>query len=310
MAHSHGHNHDQEDSQGEHHHHHGHHHHGSTNIKVAFFLNLGFSIIEIAGGMITNSIAIISDALHDLGDSFSLALAWYFQKLSAKHSNPKFSYGYKRFSLLGALINSIMLLIGSGFVIYTAIGRLMEPQEAHAKGMLLLSVLGIIFNGAAILKLKKGNSLNERAVALHLLEDVLGWIAVLIASIAMMVADIPILDPLLSLLIACYILFNIYRNLKDTFQIILQGTPDNINEQDIRQQLLSVNGISSIHDLHLWTMDGEYNIMTVHVVAKPEADFSELKKTIKEILEKAGIHHPTIEMENENEDCGFEQECC
>ena len=127
----------------EHQHRHGHehhHHHRSSDIKVAFFLNLGFSMIEIVGGMLTNSIAIISDALHDLGDSFSLALAWYFQKLSAKHGNPKFTYGYKRFSLLGALINSIVLLIGSGFVIYAAIGRLMEPQEAHAKGMLLLAV--------------------------------------------------------------------------------------------------------------------------------------------------------------------------
>ena len=298
----------------EHNHSHGHnhhdHHHGSSNIKVAFFLNLGFSIIEIVGGIFTNSIAIISDALHDLGDSFSLALAWYFQKLSVKHGNPKFTYGYKRFSLLGALINSIVLLVGSGFVIYAAIGRLMEPQEAHAKGMFLLAILGIVFNGAAMLKLKKGNSLNERAVALHLLEDVLGWVAVLIASVVMMFVDVPILDPLLSLLIACYILFNIYRNLKDTFRIILQGTPDNINESEIRAEMLSVEGVSSVHDLHLWTMDGQYNIMTVYVVVKHETDIPHLKKTLKRILEEFGINHPTIEMENENEDCEFEKDCC
>ena len=287
-----------------------HHHHGSSNIKIAFFLNLGFSIIEIVGGIFTNSIAIISDALHDLGDSFSLALAWYFQKLSAKHGNPKFTYGYRRFSLLGALINSIVLLIGSGFVIYAAIGRLREPQEAHAEGMLLLAVLGIVFNGGAMLKLNKGNSLNERAVALHLLEDVLGWIAVLIASIVMMFADIPVLDPLLSLLIACYILFNIYRNLKDTLRIILQGTPDNIDESEIKATMLSVAGVSSVHDLHLWTMDGQYNIMTVHVVVKPETDTPRLKKTLKNRLKEVGIHHPTIEMEKENEDCEFENDCC
>ena len=304
MAHSHEHQHSHEDG------HHAHHHNGSSNIKVAFFLNLGFSVIEIIGGIFTNSIAIISDALHDLGDSFSLALAWYFQKLSAKNGNPKFSYGYKRFSLLGALINSIVLLVGSGFVIYSAVGRLMEPQEAHARGMFLLAVLGILFNGAAILKLKKGDSLNERAVALHLLEDVLGWVAVLIASIVMMFVDVPILDPLLSLLIACYILFNIYRNLKDTFRIILQGTPDNIDESTVKARMLSVNGVSSVHDLHLWTMDGQYNIMTVHVVVELGADTPRLKKTLKNILKEAGIHHPTIEMERENEDCEFEQECC
>ena len=300
MAHSHKHNHSCDHN----------HHHGSSNIKIAFFLNFGFSIIEIVGGVLTNSIAIISDALHDLGDSFSLALAWYFQKLSKKHGNPKFTYGYKRFSLLGALINSIVLLVGSGFVIYSAVGRLLEPQEAHAKGMLLLAVLGIIFNGVAFLRLKKGDSLNERTVALHLLEDVLGWIAVLIASIVMMFADVPILDPLLSLLIACYILFNIYRNLKNTFRIILQGTPDNIDELIIKERILSVDGVLSIHDLHLWSMDGQYNIVTVHVVFRSEMDTFQLKNTLKEILKDAGIHHPTIEMEEENENCEFENKCC
>ena len=300
MAHSHKHNHSCDHN----------HHHGSSNIKIAFFLNFGFSIIEIVGGVLTNSIAIISDALHDLGDSFSLALAWYFQKLSKKHGNPKFTYGYKRFSLLGALINSIVLLVGSGFVIYSAVGRLLEAQEAHAKGMLLLAVLGIIFNGVAFLRLKKGDSLNERTVALHLLEDVLGWIAVLIASIVMMFADVPILDPLLSLLIACYILFNIYRNLKNTFRIILQGTPDNIDELIIKERILSVDGVLSIHDLHLWSMDGQYNIVTVHVVFRSEMDTFQLKNTLKEILKDAGIHHPTIEMEEENENCEFENKCC
>ncbi|HQG08876.1 MAG TPA: cation diffusion facilitator family transporter [Dysgonamonadaceae bacterium] len=300
-----------------HHHHeeghshsHGHHQHGSSNIKVAFFLNFGFSIIEIAGGLFTNSIAIISDALHDLGDSFSLALAWYFQKLSTKQSNPKFTYGYKRFSLLGALINSIVLLVGSGFVIYAAIGRLIEPQEANAKGMLLLAVLGIVFNGLAILKLKKGHSLNERAVALHLLEDVLGWIAVLVAGVVMLFADVPILDPLLSLLIACYILFNIYRNLKDTLKVILQGTPENIDRKSVEELILSVGSVRSVHDLHLWTMDGEYNIMTAHVVVGQDADIPCLKQQLKEKLKTAGIHHPTIEVEKEDEDCEFEKRCC
>lgn len=290
------------------HHSHSQNHHTSDNIKVAFFLNFGFSIIEIIGGLYTNSIAIISDALHDLGDSFSLALAWYFQKLSTKQSNPKFTYGYKRFSLLGALINSLVLLVGSGFVIYAAVGRLINPQESNARGMLVLAVLGIIFNGLAMLKLKKGHSLNERAV--HLLEDVLGWVAVLIASIVMLFANIPILDPLLSLLIACYILFNIYRNLKDTLKVILQGTPEGIDKSAIEELILTVDGVQSVHDLHLWTMDGEYNIMTAHIVVIQSADIPSLKKQLKDKLKAAGIHHPTIEIEKENEDCEFEENCC
>ncbi len=285
-------------------------HHAGNNIKVAFFLNFGFSIIEIIGGIFTNSIAIISDALHDLGDSFSLALAWYFHKLSTKQSNPNFTYGYKRFSLLGALINSLVLLVGSGFVIYAAIGRLIEPQESDAQGMLLLAVLGIIFNGLAMLKLKKGHSLNERAVALHLLEDVLGWVAVLIASVVMLFVYIPVLDPLLSLLTACYILFNIYRNLKDTLKVILQGTPENIDKSMIEELILFVNGVQSVHDLHLWTMDGEYNIMTAHVVVTQNTDIPCLKKQLKEKLKTAEIHHSTIEAEKENEACEFDVNCC
>ncbi len=281
-----------------------------SNIRMAFFLNLGFSIIEIIGGFFTNSIAIISDALHDLGDSFSLAMAWYFQRLSKKKRDWRFSYGYKRFSVLGALINSLVLLTGSIFIIYASIQRLIAPQETNARGMLILAVIGILFNGLAMLRLKKGKSLNERAVALHLLEDVLGWIAVLIASIVMMFFDLPILDPLLSLAISCYILFNIYRNIKDVMKVMLQGVPNNINEAEIRELIASTPGVQSVHDLHIWTMDGEYNILTTHIILSPEAEVYPLKQEIKEKLKSAGIHHPTIEIEQNNEPCGFEQECC
>lgn len=286
------------------------HNHAGSNIKVAFFLNFGFCIVEVIGGMFTNSIAIISDALHDLGDSFSLALAWYCQKLSKKQSNPKFTYGYRRFSLLGALVNSLVLLAGSAFVVYAAVCRILNPQPPDAKGMLLLALLGIVVNGLAILKLKKGSSLNERAVMLHLLEDVLGWVAVLIAGTVMMFVSVPLLDPLLSLIIACYIVFNIYRNLQDTLKVILQGTPKNLDMSGIETLLLSVDNVQSIHDLHIWTMDGEYNIMTVHAVTHPNSDIPALKQALKSVLKEVGVHHPTIEIETAEDYCEFEEHCC
>jgi cobalt-zinc-cadmium efflux system protein len=208
--------------------HHDHHHH-TGNIRAAFFLNLFFTIIEIVGGIFTNSVAILSDALHDLGDSISLGLSWYFQKLSQKKRDHRFTFGYKRFSIFGAIINSIVLVIGSLFIIIESFPRLLNPQQPNAEGMILLSILGILVNGAAFLKLKKGTSLNEKVVSLHLLEDVLGWVAVLIASIVMMYFDVPILDPLLSLLIAAYILFNVFKNLKSALKIILQAIPSNID---------------------------------------------------------------------------------
>lgn len=288
------------------------HAHESANIKVAFFLNLSFSIIEIVGGLFTNSVAILSDALHDLGDSFSLALAWYFQKISKKKPNAKYSYGYRRFSLLGALINSIVLLLGSFFVISESIKRIIAPEAAHARGMLFLAIFGILINGLAVLRLRKGSSLNERAVGLHLLEDVLGWIAVLIGSLVMMVWDIPILDPLLSLAIACFILFNIYRNLRDTLRVILQGTPENVNAAYVEKAIRNTKGVESFHDLHLWTMDGEYNILSVHVVVRPSLDKDAivvLKHNLKQQLKDLNVQHATVEIDQEGEDCGFCESC-
>ncbi len=290
-------------------HSHSHTNNAGENIKVAFFLNFFFCIIELVGGILTNSVAIMSDALHDFGDSLSLGLAWYFQKLSGKKGDNRFSYGYKRFSLLGALINSVVLLVGSFFVINMCIHRLIEPQEPNAKGMLILAVFGIIVNGAAVLRLQKGSSLNERTVSLHLLEDVLGWAAVLIAGIVMMFVDFPILDPILSLCITAYILSNIYKNLRDTMRVILQGTPDNVNREEVEDVIRSTPGVIDFHDLHLWTMDGEYAIMTVHIIVANNIDTHKLKCDLRKKLLEKHIQHPTLEFESENESCEFCEEC-
>lgn len=198
----------------------------------------------------------MSDALHDLGDTLSLGLSWYFQKLSNKGATKKYSYGYKRFSLLGALINSIILVVGSIFIIREAIPGLINPEQADAKRMMWLAILGVIVNGAAVLKLKQGTSMNERVVSLHLLEDVLGWVAVLIASIVMQFWDVPILDPMLPLLIALFILFNVYKNIKETLRIILQVIPKEISIDTIREKLKNMPEIQEVHDCHVWSLDG------------------------------------------------------
>ena len=292
-----------------HSHSHNHSHNRSvSNIRLAFFLNLGFSLIELVGGLLTNSVAILSDALHDFGDSFSLALAWYFQKISRKKRDVKYSYGYRRFSLLGAIINSVVLLIGSFFVISESVQRIINPQVANAKGMLLLAIFGVLVNGWAMWRMRRSTSLNERAVGLHLLEDVLGWVAVLIGSIIMIFVDVPILDPLLSLAISCYILSNIYRNLRDTLRVVLQGTPSNVDMEAVEACLQTTEGIKSVHDLHLWSMDGEYNIMSAHLVLDKYLNskaLRELKNQIKEKLKTQQIHHVTIETELDNEDCDY-----
>lgn len=293
-----------------HDHHHSHIHDatgsGSKNIALAFFLNLFFCVIELVGGLLTNSVAILSDALHDLGDSVSLGMAWYFQKVSNRKPDEKYTYGYKRFSILSALLNSLILLSGSAIVLYESINRLFEPVQSDAKGMLLLAVLGVMVNGFAALRLRKGGSLNERVVSLHLLEDVLGWVAVLIASIVMIFTDWSILDPILSIGISCFMLYNVYQNLRKAFRVILQGKPDEVDETDLRESLLSLSPVLDLHDLHIWTMDSEYLVLTVHLVLPDSVTENErqaLRAAAHKVLKSKGIEHATIEMESTSENC-------
>ncbi len=279
------------------------------NVKVAFFLNLSFTIIEVIGGLYTNSLAILSDALHDLGDSLSLGLSWYFQKLSKKGRTKKFSYGYKRFSLLGAIINSIVLVAGSIFILTKAIPELFNPGETNVQGMLYLAILGIVVNGAAVLKLRKGESLNEKVVSLHLLEDVLGWVAVLIGSIIMMYTDAPFIDPLLSVLISLFVLYNVYKNLRKSMLVILQGIPEDVSLEDIKEKLKDISEITDVHDNHVWSMDGDYNILTIHLRLDKDYKLSEqtkLKENVRSQLKDESINHITIEFEGQDEKCELE----
>lgn len=295
---------------GHHHHHHGHdhHHHSTGNIKVAFAINLLFTVIEIIGGLLTNSIAILSDALHDLGDSLSLGLSWYFQHKSNQGRDATYTFGYKRFSLLGAVINSIILVVGSVFILVSAIPRFWEPEVAKPGGMMILAVVGIIFNGAAVLRLQKGTSINERVVSLHLLEDVLGWVAVLIGGALIYFFDWQFIDPLLSVGITGYILFNVYRNLSDSFRVFLQGKPHGLDLEKLKTELEQHPLVTEIHDLHIWTMDGEYTVATLHVVTQSQnvAEREKLRETIRKQLHGENIQHVTIEIHLPDNDCEFE----
>lgn len=286
----------------------------SGNLKMAFVLNSLFAVVELAGGLFTNSVAILSDALHDFGDSISLGVAFYLQKRSGKKSDEFYSYGYKRFSLLGSVFISIVLAVSSVLIIIESVKRVIEPQQSNASGMLLLAILGIIVNGAAVIRLKKGSSLNEKAVLIHMMEDVLGWIAVLIASVVMMFVNFPVIDPLLSIGITIWVLFNVYNNLSKTLKIMLQEIPKDVKTDEFIREIRMMNDIESIHDLHLWSLDGENHILTLHVVLKINASLekqTEYKSDIRSIGEKYGIGHITIEFEGIEEacNCGYKGKC-
>jgi cobalt-zinc-cadmium efflux system protein len=290
-------------------------HSSGKNIAFAFVLNLSFAFIELAGGLLTNSIAILSDALHDFGDSLSLGVAYYLQRVSDRRGDSRFSYGYKRFSLLGSVFISIVLVISSVFIIREGVARIIEPQEADAHGMLLLSILGILVNGAAVYRMKNAKNHNERAVLIHMMEDVLGWIAVFIASIVIIFIDIPVLDPALSILITLWVLFNVYRNLKETISIMLQEVPKDVDIEIIKESILKMEEVDSLHDLHLWSMDGQHHILTVHIVYKDDSSCNRqlfIKKKVRDAVSFYGVSHVTIELESKEEcaDCDYRNNPC
>jgi cobalt-zinc-cadmium efflux system protein len=270
------------------------------NTKAAFFLNLSFAIIEFIGGLMTNSMAILSDAVHDLGDSLSLGSSWYLEKLSQKGMNSKYSFGYKRFSLLGALINGIILIVGSLFVIYETIPRLIHPEHPNAQGMIWLAILGIILNGIAAYRLHKGSSMNENVLSWHMLEDILGWVGVLVVSIVLVFKDIHILDPILAISIAVFVIFNATKKTVKTIKIFLDRVPEGINLDEIEKDMKKVEGVEAISHLHMWSIDGEENAMSVHIKMKDDVkgqDEEYIKNTIRNLFSNHKLAHSTIEID-------------
>lgn len=276
------------------------------NLKIAFALNLGFTLIEIFGGLWTNSLAILSDALHDLGDSLSLGLAWYLGRYADKESDRYYSYGYGRFSLLGALINSLILIAGSLYILSQVIPRLLEPEPSNAGGMFLLALGGVIVNGLAVWRLKGGQSLNMQVVAWHLLEDVLGWAAVLVVSLILLFTEAYILDPILSVLITLYVLYNMVVKLKRTSALFLQGVPKEVNLNTFEEQVQALAHVQSMHHTHIWSLDGEHHVLSTHLVVEEQTtkeEAGQIRSKVRDIIKHLDVEHITIEVEYGNETC-------
>lgn len=278
------------------------------NLWFAFGLNLGFSVVEFIGGFLTNSVAILSDAIHDLGDSAAIGASLFLEKQAVKGRTRHFTYGKRRFSILAAFITSLILIVGAAVIIFEAMPRIFHPEPVKVAGVLWLSVAGLLFNGLAVLKLRKGNerSLNQRAVMLHLVEDVLGWIAVLVGGVIMYFTQWYWIDPLLSLGIAAFILTNAIHNIIAVLKIFLQAIPDDFDEEELRTSLTALPGVIGVHDLHIWTMDGERNVLTVHLVVEENLQPGEvysLKEEARQLMAGRNIQHPTLEIERRGEVC-------
>jgi len=297
----------------DHHDHSNHQHADLGNIRLAFFLNLVFTIIEIFGGLWTNSLAILADAIHDLGDSFALGSAWFLERLSIKKGDALYSYGYRRFSLLGALISATVLILGSVFILLHAIPRIFDPQHSYAPGMVLFAIMGIAVNGAAVLRLKGSTGINAKMVTWHLLEDVLGWAAVLAVSLILLIRDIPFLDPLLSCLITAYVLFNVLKNLGKTFGVFMQGVPEGVDLATIEKDMRSLAHVTCTHHTHIWSLDGMHHVLTTHVVVDKGAtreDIMVIKDHIRNLMLTHGMDHSTVEIEYSGEECRITGDTC
>ena len=276
------------------------------NILIAFLLNLFFSVFEFIGGIFTGSVAIISDAVHDIGDAASIGVSYFLERKSKRQPDEMYTYGYTRYSVFGSMITTYILLFGSVVVAYNAVGRIIDPVEINYSGMIVFAIVGVCVNFAAAFFTREGDSLNQKAVNLHMLEDVLGWAVVLIGAVVMRFTDFAIIDPVMSIGVAVFIFINAIKNLKTAADLFLEKTPRDISVKAISGHIMALDGVLDVHHMHIWSMDGQNNYATVHVVTN--GDHHEVKEAIREELLEHGIGHVTIELEAEGEHC--HETCC
>lgn len=269
------------------------------NILIAFILNLLFAIFEIIGGAFTGSIAILSDALHDIGDALSIGISFLFEKKSKRPPDSAYTLGYGRYSVIGGMITTAILILGSITVIYHAIVRILNPITINYNGMIMLAIIGFGVNLTAAYFTHEGDSLNQKAVNLHMFEDVLGWAVVLIGSVIMKFVNIPLIDPIISICVAIFILISSIKNLKEIFSVLLEKIPDGYSVEDIKKHILSINDILDVHHISIWTTDTQNIYATMHI--KTKGEFADIKRKVRENLKEHGINYATLELESENE---------
>jgi len=276
------------------------------NIMIAFFLNLFFSAFELAGGLFTGSVAILSDSVHDLGDALTIGVSWLLERKSRKQPDQVYTYGYARYSVVGSIITTMVLILGSVLVIYQSVLRIIHPVPIHYDGMILMGIFGVLVNLAAAFFTKEGGSLNQRAVNLHMLEDVLGWIVVLLGAVIMRFTDISLIDPLMSVAVSVFILASSLKNLKEIADVFLEKVPSGMEIAEIKKHLLALDGVKDVHHIHLWTLDGHNHYASLHIATNdnPKA----VKEAVRSEMTKHGIGHITIETETPDEAC-TEREC-
>ena len=277
-----------------------HHHHkkAGENLAFVFFMNLAFNIIVIIGAIATNSMAILADFIHDASDTISIAIAWILEKVSQKDSSDNYSYGYQRFSILGAVIISVFVIFMAFVILSEAIPRLFAPEGVDAGGMLLVAIIGLVFKFLSVYRLHGGETFNEKAIFFHQLGDIFEWLTILVLSIILILGvDVPYLDALVSIGIAFWLIFNLGRNLYKAVEVLLQKTPDNFDVDEFKQSIEAIDGVNEIDDFHIWSLDGIDSVMTLKVDVDFGKNVNDIKREIYAISNKYHVVDITIELE-------------
>ncbi len=262
-------------------------------LGLAFFLNAAFSLIEAAGGIVTGSTAILSDAVHDLGDALGIGLSYLFERRSKRQADESYTFGYARYSVLGGLISGVLLLLGAVAVIVHALGRLQHPVDLQYDGMIAVAIVGVCVNGIAARLMHRGKTLNEKTVCWHLLEDVLGWVVVLIGAVVMRLTEWVWLDPLLSVGVALYVAIHAVGHIREGTAIVLEKAPSDIDTKELQAHIEAVNGVESVKTLYVWSLDGVRHCAAVCLQTDGETE--SVKVRVRAVLEENGITVSVVE---------------
>lgn len=268
-------------------------------VWLAFFLNLSFAIVEFIAGGIFGSSAVLADSVHDFGDAVAIGISAFLESISNRKEDSHYTLGYKRFSLLGAMVTAVILMTGSGIVILENMVKLFHPQPVNEEGLLWLGIIAISVNVLASLVIRKGQTKNESILSLHFLEDTLGWVAVILMAIVLRYTDWYILDPLLSLAISFFILSKAIPRFWSTLRIFLDAVPEGVNIQKIKADLAELDHVASINQLNLWTMDGLEKNAIVHVCLEHVKHMEVCKESIRGLLKERGFQNVTIEVDED-----------
>ncbi len=269
----------------------------AKSTTLAFWLNIIFSVIETVFGVLLGSSAVLADSVHDFGDACAIGISAYLERFSNRQADDHYSLGYKRFSLLGAMVTATILITGSAFVLLENAPKLFNPQPVDYNGMLVLGLVAIAINLLASRVVSQGHTKNEGILSLHFLEDILGWLAVIVVALVLQFTDWYILDPLLSLIISAFILSKAIPRFWSNLKIFLASVPEGINLAELRQSMESLDAVAKVCQINVWTMDGLDHCAIVHVVPAPGYDSSTCKRSLRQALAAYRISQLTIEID-------------